>query len=107
MTNFIASPVSCATRRYDAGVSIGSTTAAAERPPQPKRYDAATAVKAALRRHGVRPGDGVGVLAGHTPEMTAALVGILGAGAAYIPIDLHAPAARVEDQCPAHRSTTR
>jgi amino acid adenylation domain-containing protein len=48
----------------------------------------------ALVEHGVRPGDRVGVLAAKTPATIAALIGVLRAGAAYVPVDSASPAAR-------------
>jgi amino acid adenylation domain-containing protein len=48
-----------------------------------------------LRAAGVRPGDAVGLLAERTPAMVAATLGILKAGAAYLPIDVGYPPERV------------
>lgn len=56
------------------------------------RYDALAAtsrsVAAALARHGVRPGDRVGILAPNAPEFLQALFGIVRAGAAAAPLAL-------------------
>ena len=46
------------------------------------------AVAADLRRHGVRPGDRVGLCIDRSVPLIAGLVGILKAGAAYVPLDL-------------------
>jgi amino acid adenylation domain-containing protein/non-ribosomal peptide synthase protein (TIGR01720 family) len=55
----------------------------------------AAGVAAGLRAAGIHRGDLVGVWAGRTPEMIAALLGILQVGAGYVPVDAHAPPARV------------
>lgn len=49
----------------------------------------------ALREAGVRAGDVVGVGLGRSPEAVAALLGILRAGAAYLPVDLAFPVERL------------
>ena len=49
---------------------------------------------AALRELDVKPGDRVAVSAEKTPATVAALYGIMGAGAAYVPIDPQAPPVR-------------
>ena len=54
----------------------------------------ARAVAAALERHGVGPGDRVAVYAPKSPASVAAILGILRSGAAYVPVDASAPAAR-------------
>lgn len=54
----------------------------------------ARAVTAALERHGVGPGDRVAVYAPKSPASVTAILGILRAGAAYVPVDASAPAAR-------------
>jgi amino acid adenylation domain-containing protein len=54
----------------------------------------AGSIAAALRGRGIGHGSLVGVLAGRTPDMVAALLGILQAGAAYVPLDPEEPAAR-------------
>lgn len=48
----------------------------------------------ALVERGVKPGDRVGVLAAKTPATIAALLGVLRAGGAYVPVDSASPAAR-------------
>ncbi len=48
-----------------------------------------------LRRRGVGPGDAVGLLLPRSEEMLLALLGILKAGAAYVPLDPDYPAERV------------
>ncbi|MDQ0932837.1 AMP-binding protein [Streptomyces turgidiscabies] len=47
----------------------------------------AVRVAAALRRSGVRQGDFVGVRLPRSPEAVAAMLGVMSAGAAYVPID--------------------
>jgi amino acid adenylation domain-containing protein len=54
----------------------------------------ARAVAAALARHGVGPGDRVAVYAPKSPASVTAILGILKSGAAYVPVDASAPAAR-------------
>ncbi|GES33665.1 type I polyketide synthase [Streptomyces angustmyceticus] len=51
-------------------------------------------VTAAVRRAGVRHGDFVGVRMARGPEAMAAMLGVMRAGAAYVPIDLADPAER-------------
>jgi amino acid adenylation domain-containing protein len=51
-------------------------------------------VAAVLARYGVGPGDRVAVGVDRTAELVCALLGILRAGAAYVPLDSHAPARR-------------
>jgi len=48
-----------------------------------------------LRTHGVGPESLVGVLMGRSIELVVALLGILKAGAAYVPLDPNYPAARL------------
>jgi amino acid adenylation domain-containing protein len=48
-----------------------------------------------LRRRGIVPGDRVGVCAGRSPEMVAGLLGVLAAGAAYVPLDPAYPTERL------------
>lgn len=45
---------------------------------------------------GVKPGDRVGLFCGKSLDLPVAVYGILGAGAAYVPLDPTLPAARVE-----------
>ncbi|MFG1951744.1 amino acid adenylation domain-containing protein [Micromonospora sp. NPDC048830] len=52
-------------------------------------------VAAALHAAGVRPGQLVGVAVDRDADLPAALLGVLGAGAAYLPIDVALPAERV------------
>ncbi|MGZ9934633.1 non-ribosomal peptide synthetase [Streptomyces sp. NC-S4] len=49
-----------------------------------------------LRTLGVRPGEAVAVLMDRSAELVAACLGILKAGAAYLPLDARAPRARTE-----------
>ncbi|GIH19614.1 non-ribosomal peptide synthetase [Rugosimonospora africana] len=51
-----------------------------------------------LRAAGVRPGDIVGLALGRTPGMVAAILGIWGAGASYLPLDPAQPAVRLAFQ---------
>jgi amino acid adenylation domain-containing protein len=57
--------------------------------------DAAASVAGALGAMGVGPGDRVAILMNRSREMLAALLGVLGAGAAYVPVDPTYPEARV------------
>src|SRR5690606_38217524 len=57
--------------------------------------DYARRVTAALQSAGVGPGERVAVLMERSREMLGALLGILGSGAAYIPVDPAYPEARV------------
>jgi amino acid adenylation domain-containing protein len=52
-------------------------------------------IAAALRVAGVVPGDRVAVLAERGARLVAALLGVLDAGAAYVPLDPHLPAHRL------------
>ncbi len=56
----------------------------------------AEALAARLRDHGVRPGDRVAIRMPKSVDSVAAIFGALGAGAAYVPLDASAPAARNE-----------
>ncbi|WP_051762531.1 non-ribosomal peptide synthetase [Streptomyces virginiae] len=49
-----------------------------------------------LRALGVRPGEAVAVLMDRSADLVAACLGILKAGAAYLPLDARAPRARTE-----------
>lgn len=49
-----------------------------------------------LRALGVRPGESVAVLMDRSSDLVAACLGILKAGAAYLPLDARAPRARTE-----------
>ncbi|WP_374351941.1 amino acid adenylation domain-containing protein [Chitinimonas sp.] len=50
-----------------------------------------------LRRHGVVPGAGVAILVPRAPQTVAALLAVLWAGAAYLPLDPAAPPARIAE----------
>ncbi|MFI6100024.1 amino acid adenylation domain-containing protein [Lentzea sp. NPDC051213] len=56
------------------------------------------AVAARLHAAGVKPGDHVGLLTTPGADTVAALVGILKAGAAWVPLDAEHPPARLRDQ---------
>lgn len=51
---------------------------------------------AGLRARGIGPGDRVGVLVPRSPELVASLLGVLRAGAAYVPLDPTHPPGRWE-----------
>ncbi len=51
----------------------------------------------ALAARGVRPGDVVGLQAGRSPALAVGIVGILKAGAAYLPLDPAAPPERLAE----------
>ncbi|MEM9291678.1 MAG: amino acid adenylation domain-containing protein [Acidobacteriota bacterium] len=56
---------------------------------------ASAAVAEELRRRGVEPGARVAVAVGREPRLTAAVLGVLRAGAAYVPLDPAYPAERL------------
>lgn len=58
--------------------------------------DQALRVAAALGDAGVRPGELVAVTLPKGPEQIAAVLGVLAAGAAYVPLSLEQPSARLE-----------
>jgi amino acid adenylation domain-containing protein/non-ribosomal peptide synthase protein (TIGR01720 family) len=58
--------------------------------------EAAERVAATLVAAGVRPGDRVGVVMERSAELVAVLLGVVKAGAAYVPVDPQWPAARRE-----------
>ncbi|MGE3275231.1 MAG: amino acid adenylation domain-containing protein [Vicinamibacterales bacterium] len=58
--------------------------------------DAASRVAAGLDARAVRPGDLVGISLPRSPEYVIAILGVLAAGAAYLPLDPSAPRARRE-----------
>ncbi|TFG83496.1 MAG: hypothetical protein E4H19_11520, partial [Chromatiales bacterium] len=55
----------------------------------------AAAVTVGLARHDVRPGDRVGLWFGHGAGQVAGILGVLQAGAVYVPLDPLAPPARL------------
>ncbi|MDM5228718.1 amino acid adenylation domain-containing protein [Cytobacillus sp. NJ13] len=55
----------------------------------------ASAAAASLIRDGIRPGDHVGIIAGRKAETVAGLLGILKAGAAYVPMEPDYPEERI------------
>ncbi|MEU4591065.1 amino acid adenylation domain-containing protein [Micromonospora aurantiaca (nom. illeg.)] len=57
--------------------------------------DRAAGVAAALREHGVGRGDRVGVCGARTPDLVVTVVGVLLAGAAYVPLEPGGPLARL------------
>jgi natural product biosynthesis luciferase-like monooxygenase protein/amino acid adenylation domain-containing protein len=61
--------------------------------------DRAADVAARLRAAGVRPGDWVGVALRRCADLPAALLGVLLAGAAYLPLDPDYPAERLRYVC--------
>jgi len=56
----------------------------------------AEALAARLRAAGVAPGDRVGVLVPRGRDLVVAVLGVLGSGAAYVPLDPQFPAARLQ-----------
>ena len=56
----------------------------------------AEAVRAALARQGVRPGDAVAISLDRSADLIAGILGILKAGAAYVPLDSSYPPGRLE-----------
>lgn len=57
--------------------------------------DRALAVASSLHAQGVRRGDRVALCHPRTPELLTGLLGILAAGAAYVPLEPHYPAERI------------
>ncbi|MGG2186439.1 AMP-binding protein [Bacillus altitudinis] len=55
----------------------------------------ANTVAARLMSSGHKPGDRIGILTRPSLEMTAAVLGVLKAGAAFVPIDADYPAQRI------------
>ncbi|MCF7549505.1 amino acid adenylation domain-containing protein [Pseudonocardia sp. WMMC193] len=58
--------------------------------------DRALRVAAGLHARGVRPGDPVAVTLPRGPEQVVAVLGVLAAGGAYVPVGIEQPAARAE-----------
>lgn len=56
-------------------------------------------IAAALAEQGVRPGERVGVMLARSPEAILALLGVLLAGAVYVPLDAEQPAERQKLIC--------
>jgi amino acid adenylation domain-containing protein len=56
----------------------------------------AQALAATLVREGLEPGELVGICIGRSPEMVAAMLGVLMAGGAYVPLDARHPRPRLE-----------
>lgn len=49
----------------------------------------------ALREHGARPGQVIGIAMDRSPELVAVILGVLGAGAGYVALDLSDPIERL------------
>lgn len=56
-------------------------------------------IAAALRQRGIGSGDRVGVSVGRHPDVVPAVLGVLRAGAAYVPVDPAYPPARIALMC--------
>jgi amino acid adenylation domain-containing protein len=84
--------VSAAAARDPARVAVDSPTGSFT---YAELIDYAGRVTAALQAMNVGPGDRVAIVMQRSREMLGALIGILGAGAAYVPVDPNYPAARV------------
>ncbi|HEX2188905.1 MAG TPA: amino acid adenylation domain-containing protein, partial [Longimicrobiaceae bacterium] len=95
-------------REYPAGTLHGLVAATAARTPDAlavvrgaERWtyreleERAGRIAAGLRRRGVGPETRVGVLLERTPTLVAVLLGVLQAGAAYVPLDPAQPAERL------------
>ncbi|BCY11523.1 amino acid adenylation domain-containing protein [Actinoplanes sp. L3-i22] len=84
-------------RRTPDRIAVGDLTYA-------ELADRARRVAGLLARHGTRPGDLVALLLPRDADLVAAVLGVLAAGAAYLPIDPDYPAERirftVEDAAP-------
>ncbi|MFC0032419.1 non-ribosomal peptide synthetase [Micromonospora chaiyaphumensis] len=59
--------------------------------------DRAAGVAAALRERGTVPGDRVGVCGARTPDLVVTVVGVLLAGAAYVPLEPGGPRERLRE----------
>jgi non-ribosomal peptide synthetase-like protein len=86
---------------FDATVAACAERPALDTPGASLTYaalaDRVLALAARLRDGGVGPGDRVGVrVASGTAELYVAILGVLAAGAAYVPVDADDPAARAE-----------
>ncbi|MDH6136209.1 mycobactin peptide synthetase MbtE [Kitasatospora sp. MAA4] len=81
-----------AARTPDAVAAVGDTGELTYR----DLSEAADDLAGRLAGLGVRPGDRVGVSVGHSVELLVALLGILTAGAVYVPLDADYPAQRLE-----------
>ncbi len=58
--------------------------------------DAAAALAARLRERGVGPADDVGILLGRSGELVVAILGVMQAGATYVPLDPDHPDVRLQ-----------
>lgn len=59
-------------------------------------WERSGAVAAALRANEIAPGSVVGLLVNRTPDMIAAMLGVMRAGAVYLPLDPSYPAGRLQ-----------
>ncbi|MFE3602201.1 amino acid adenylation domain-containing protein [Streptomyces sp. NPDC059142] len=98
-TGDAASPVPLAHRWFERRAAAEPGRAALEQDGRQVTYGEldglAEAVAGALRAASVRPGDFVAVAVRRSPAMVAAVLGVLKAGAAYVPLDLDHPAERL------------
>jgi non-ribosomal peptide synthetase component F len=76
-------------------VESGATEVAADPLAYRNLDEAATALAHALVAAGVRAGDVVGVQTARSPDLVVAILGVLKAGAAYLPLDAGLPAERL------------
>jgi amino acid adenylation domain-containing protein len=65
----------------------------------------AAAMRAALIRHGVRVGDAVPISGPESTELLVAILGVMGAGAFYLPIDVDTPSARLAELLSDHQAS--
>jgi amino acid adenylation domain-containing protein len=84
---------------FEASARAHATDVAVDSPTGSFTYaqllEYAQRVSTGLRALGIAPGDRVAIVMERSREMLGALLGILGAGATYVPIDPKYPAARV------------
>ncbi|WP_146167887.1 AMP-binding protein, partial [Micromonospora sp. MH33] len=59
--------------------------------------DRAAGLAAALRERGIGPGDRVGVCGARTPDLVVTVLGVLLAGAAYVPLEPGGPRQRLRE----------
>ncbi|MGW6269135.1 non-ribosomal peptide synthetase [Streptomyces sp. NPDC055060] len=92
----VVAPVHELFRKVAAGQPDAPALSDGERTLSYAEVDARSdAVAGALRAHGIAPGSRVGVCLDRDADLVIALLGVLKAGAAYVPMDLTYPAERL------------
>jgi amino acid adenylation domain-containing protein len=97
-----ASPSRTLLEVFNATVVRSGDETAIDAPDQVLTYaglaDAASALAGRLRSSGIGPGDRIGLrVASGTAQLYIAILGVLQAGAAYVPVDAEDPASRAEE----------